>query len=781
LAIFEPAQEQVRQDAAAEAGLAFSTPALPLSRQYRLTKILIVLVLAGMIGMVWLSYRNLKATSASERWETHTWVVIQKLGNFISTLKDAETGQRGFIITGNRAYLAPYDASLAATSAQLAELRQLTADNPRQQQRLAALAPLVADRLEQLKTGIALRQAQGLAAASAAIMTDTGKNTMDQIRQLVEQGQAEEAQLLGSRVATREAVTRDTIESIVLSGTLGTLALALLLARLMVELSSRRQAETAQHGSEARYRSLFNSIEEGFCIIEMLFDADKKPIDYRFVEVNPAFERQTGLRNATGKRMRELAPAHEAHWFETYGQIALTGEPQRFVNEARAMQRWFDVYAFRFGEPAGARVAVLFSDITERKLAEEEVLRLNASLEARVRERTDELMRAETALRQSQKLEALGQLTGGVAHDFNNLLGVVSNSVHLLRSDRLGPEERLWTLDTIASTVKRGTKLTSQLLAFARRQPLLPEVFDVHLQVQGVVDFVHLLMGSQMRIRLEAGAQPAYFAEADINQFETALVNLCVNARDAMNAEGEILISVQPADSAPSALNGEHRAGHFIAISVADTGRGIAPDKLEAIFEPFYTTKEVGKGTGLGLSQVFGFAKQSGGEVEVQSQPGVGSVFTLYLTRAQFTPAPPAPKAPMRQHADGQGTSILVVEDNEALGRMTCSLLQALDYRATWAASPAQALELLEQDASRFDLVFSDVIMPGMNGIELGERVRQRHPGLPFVLASGYNPLMAEQARHGFELVRKPYTCEALVQVFQEAMAERALGRATPS
>ena len=402
----------------------------------------------------------------------------------------------------------------------------------------------------------------------------------------------------------------------------------------------------------------------------------------------------------------------------------------------------------------------------QRLLTELDLREMNQALE----QRTTELLRTETALRESQKLEALGQLTGGVAHDFNNLLAVISSSVELLRSDKIPVERHSLYLDMIFDTVGRAVKLTSQLLAFARRQPLSPEVFDVDRQVKSVVDLVRPLMGSQVQVDFEPFGESVCFAMADISQFETALVNLAVNARDAMNAKGFITLKVQAVDSIPAGPGHDCRVGEFIAISMADTGCGIAHDKLQAIFEPFYTTKEVGKGTGLGLSQVFGFTKQSGGEVEVRSVPGRGSVFTLYLGRAMpllsLQNATSLTKSGVQSHR----ISVLIVEDNQTLAQMTCEILDDLDYRTTWAASAEAALTLLAKDADRFDLMFSDVIMPGMGGIELGLLVRQHYPGLPVVLTSGHSAAMAEKGRHGFELIQKPYTSDALVRVFSKVI-----------
>ena len=401
--------------------------------------------------------------------------------------------------------------------------------------------------------------------------------------------------------------------------------------------------------------------------------------------------------------------------------------------------------------------------------------RLQAELDLRqthevLDHRTTELLHSENALRQSQKLDALGQLTGGVAHDVNNLLAVISASTDLLRSPGLAEDQRGQYLDRIFETVARAAKLTGQLLAFARQQPLKPEVFDANQQAQGVLDLVRPLLGTQVEIDLQGCEEQCCLAEADISQFETALVNLLVNARDAMDAKGRITVQVQQVDRIPGAPGLSPQPGDFVAISVGDTGCGMASDELEAIFEPFYTTKGVGKGTGLGLSQVFGFAKQSGGEIAVTSAPGQGAVFTLYLPRAEGAPAPHVRvRLPEQSNAQAPGAKVLMVEDNDILGEMTCEILGTLGYRAVWAAGAAAALALLGTDGGGFDLVFSDVIMPGMNGIELGLEVRRRYPGLPVVLTSGYNAVMANEGQYGFELVLKPYTRDTLTRAFGKA------------
>jgi PAS domain S-box-containing protein len=376
----------------------------------------------------------------------------------------------------------------------------------------------------------------------------------------------------------------------------------------------------------------------------------------------------------------------------------------------------------------------------------------------------------EEALRQAQKMEAVGQLTGGVAHDFNNLLTIIRSATDFLRRRELPEERRRRYVDAISDTTDRASRLTGQLLAFARRQPLAPVTFDVAAQIESIANLIRPLVGSRIRIEVDAASEKL-FASADVSQFETTLVNLAVNARDAMNGEGVLVISTHPVLEIESLSSIEARAGAFVAISIADTGTGIPPHQLQSIFEPFFTTKEVGRGTGLGLSQAIGFAKQSGGDIVVRSTVGEGSVFTLYLPRAQ----PPSATASVPQQtidpASGLGHRILVVEDNADVGNFSTELLQDLGYATEWARSADEALDLLAKDEFAFDLVFSDVIMPGMNGVELATIIRDSYPGLPVVLTSGYSGVLAENAHRGFELVQKPYSVEVLSRVLRRSIS----------
>ncbi len=413
------------------------------------------------------------------------------------------------------------------------------------------------------------------------------------------------------------------------------------------------------------------------------------------------------------------------------------------------------------------------ADLLERTISEEQqrqtalkLRELNDTLETRVQERTNALLAAEGQVRQMQKLEAIGQLTGGVAHDFNNLLTVIRSSAELLRRPSLPDEKRVRYLDAISDTADRAAKLTAQLLAFARRQALKPVTFDIGECVAGVTDMLGTVIGSRVRLTIETCVEPC-FVEADASQFETALVNMVVNARDAMDGEGDLVIRAYEAPFLPPLRGHGGHEGPFIAVSVTDTGGGMSPEVLSHIFEPFFTTKGVGKGTGLGLSQVFGFAKQSGGDVDVVSDVGQGATFTLYLPRVD-APAEADVQVVGEASSDVPG-AILIVEDNAEVGEFARQLLDDLGFKTCLATNAQRALAILEERAGDFDFVFSDVVMPGVSGLELGRRIRGRWPKLPVVLTSGYSQVLADDGHHGFPVLQKPYSVGELGRILRAA------------
>jgi len=384
-----------------------------------------------------------------------------------------------------------------------------------------------------------------------------------------------------------------------------------------------------------------------------------------------------------------------------------------------------------------------------------------------------ERRKAEEAFRQAQKMEAIGQLTGGVAHDFNNLLTVIRSSADLLRRRDLPPDRMRRYVDAISDTADRAAKLTGQLLTFARRQAISRQVFDVAAQLERIADMLKTVSGSAATFELEIAGRPLPI-EADVNQFETALVNLAANARDAMERGG--LLRIRAAVSPDNQGHQTPPDGGFVTVAVSDTGCGIPPERIDRIFEPFFTTKDVGRGTGLGLSQVYGFVQQSGGSVQVDSEVGHGTTLTL---RLPLSPKPITPNqvAAVSNTIAPERGNVLVVEDNVEVGEFSTQLLHDLGYRTVLVHNAEQALKLLDEKPDSFDLVLSDVVMPGLDGVALAREIRRRLPHLPVVLNSGYSHVLAGDGDHGFDLIHKPYSVEELSSVLRRAIASSAQAR----
>lgn len=371
-------------------------------------------------------------------------------------------------------------------------------------------------------------------------------------------------------------------------------------------------------------------------------------------------------------------------------------------------------------------------------------------------------VKAEDELRQAQKLEAVGQLTGGVAHDFNNLLMVISGGLNMLARSP-DEEKRDMLMMRMREAVERGANLTKQLLAFSRRHQLSPESIRLPDYFASMSDLLNRSLGVNVRVTVDAPADVAPVL-ADPNALQLAILNLAVNARDAMDHSGVVGIGAR--NGSPQDANAA-----CVSISVSDTGAGMTPEVRRRIFEPFFTTKETGKGSGLGLAQVHGFAEQSGGHIEVQSEVGVGTTFTLVLPRGESVPEAPAPPAAALEPAPPSGAGeALLVEDDDNVAALTEEMLGHLGWRVTRVASAEAALGAITNGLD-VGLVFSDVMMPGgRNGIELAQALRERHVDLPIVLASGYTEAVQRDAeRAGLLLLSKPFNLDTLAAAIEAA------------
>ena len=543
----------------------------------------------------------------------------------------------------------------------------------------------------------------------------------------------------------------------------------------MLDLSERQRAEAALRESERQFRTLFETIDEGFCVIEFL-DGPHGPLsDYVHVAANPAYTANAGIPDVVGQRVRDMVPQEADGWVETYRRVLLTGEPVRFERELVRTGRYLELAAFRVEPPERRQVAVLFQDVTKRHRAEQALRELNETLERRVADEVAERSRTEEALRQAQKMEAVGQLTGGIAHDFNNMLAVVIGSLDLLGRRFAASEPRAARyIESARDGARRAAQLTQRLLAFSRQQPLKPEAVDANRLVAGMSDLLRHSLGASVRLEtVQAGG--LWRSHADPNQLENVILNLAVNARDAMPDGGRLTI-----ETANCHLDEHYTAAHlglapgqYVMIAVTDTGAGMTPEVLAKAFDPFFTTKEVGRGTGLGLSQVYGFVKQSGGHVKIYSEHGQGTTVKVYLPRlVGDAEEPPAAEALASLPLGDAQEVVLVVEDEAAVRQFSVEALTELGYCVLEADGAAAALRLIDAHPE-IALLFTDVVMPEVNGRKLADEARRRRPALKVLFTTGYtrNAVVHNGVLDpGVQLLGKPFTVEALAARVREVL-----------
>ena len=379
---------------------------------------------------------------------------------------------------------------------------------------------------------------------------------------------------------------------------------------------------------------------------------------------------------------------------------------------------------------------------------------------------------AEVQLRQAQKMDALGKLTGGIAHDFNNLLQVIGGNLELLAADATRDERTRKRLETALQGVSRGTTLTFQLLAFARRQPLAPNVVNLGRLIRGIGDMLRQALGEAIDLETVV-AGGLWNTVVDPVQVETALLNLAINARDAMEGRGKLTIEAGNAylDDAYAARHAEVIPGRYVMVAVTDTGCGMSPDIIDKVFDPFFTTKPEGQGTGLGLSMVHGFIKQSGGHIKIYSEPDEGSTIRIYLPRTHQ--AEDLQVEPSAGPVAGGTETVLLVEDDEDVRATTADLLTDLGYRVLRAKDPDSAMAIIESGVA-IDLIFSDLVMPGvLRAPELVRRAQQKIPGIAALFTSGYSDnalLHGGRIEDGHELISKPYTRDALGRKLRQVL-----------
>jgi signal transduction histidine kinase/CheY-like chemotaxis protein len=463
----------------------------------------------------------------------------------------------------------------------------------------------------------------------------------------------------------------------------------------------------------------------------------------------------TALQPPGGNAIRVSAPVEKAG--QRIGTIY-------FDVDREAGARRFTRYSLMFVLALVAALVVTGLGIAQSQLREanrELTDRADALGQANelLEEQMEERAKAEEQLRQSQKMQALGQLTGGIAHDFNNLLTVIQGSADMLCRPELPDAKRLRFAKAIVQASSNAASLTSQLLSFARRQPLKPEHVEINTLLREMEDMIDRTIGERIQLALDLAADGCT-VEVDRGQLQSAILNIATNSHHAMPDGGTLTIR--------TAKVRREGNGPMVAIEVSDTGHGMDAETLDRAFEPFFTTKGTGKGTGLGLSQVYGFVTQSGGEASIESKPEQGTTIRLALPCVETDESVVSAAVKAGALAEQESSSILVVEDNAEVGAFAEALLSELGHKITRASSGEEALELARTD--HFDIVFSDVVMPGMGGLKLAEILAEEKPDLPVVLATGYSQDIADTGAGGRPVILKPYRLATLAEALSDAL-----------
>ena len=663
----------------------------------------------------------------------HTFEVIDTARALLSDTQDAETGQRGFIITGRASYLEPYRGAVAAIPERLAALRRLTADDAQQTKRVGELDLLLGTKLDELAHTIALSERDDWAAARAEILSDRGKVAMDGIRRTIGEIIAAESALLTEQVRRTDEAQSNTLYAAMAGLGLG--LSGLLVGGLILLQRNRRLRQTERQLSEqgALLQATLDNCRDGIAA----FDETGA-----LVAFNRFFFEQLDFPPELAERGRHLSSFQEIERTrpcQALSELARAGKADGDgYQQLRIGARDLEVY--RNPMPAGGFV-VSSLDITRR-------------------------LQAEAIVRQAQKMEAIGRLTGGIAHDFNNLVQVIGSNLELLARELPAEGAAMRWLRYAVAGADRGARLTAQLLAFARRQPLDPRVLNLGRVVRDLTDLLQRTLGEQIEVEaIVAGG--LWNAAVDRSQVESAILNLAINARDAMPDGGKLTLEVANAslDDAYAARHAEVTAGQYVMLAVSDTGTGMSPETATRVFEPFYTTKTEGRGTGLGLSQIYGFVKQSGGHIKIYSELGHGTTVKVYLPRSRSADEP-ASEGRVADVVGGTET-VLVVEDDAPVRHAVVELLTDLGYRVLKADNAASALAILDGGAA-VDLLFTDVVMPGKIAVrELANRAKERLPDIAVLYTSGYtkNAIIHDgRLDQSVLLLSKPYRRDDLAR-----------------
>jgi len=674
----------------------------------------------------------------------HTYQVMEVASRLQNDLQMAESAQRGYIIDRDPEYYSVYQAAAARMPGHVTAFRQITRDNPSQQQRADRLQSLVQGRIDLLAANLKLTATPNPDPDAVFTSLAQGRDQMNAVRREMAEAVAEEQRLLAERERERREVEKLEVAFAIGAGVL-TLGILLLAAALLVRNNiSLTAAERARANEAAILQATLETVREGI-----------------------AYFTSDGMLCAFNGRFFELLDLPR-----DLARLETRLPALRQIEEGRAVSA--NIFVAPGPEHTQETTHIVWAD---RELDIYKAPVATGGFIIGVVDQTDRL-RAEGMVRQSQKMEAVGHLTGGVAHDFNNLLQIISANLDLAvaGSTALADAKLRERLQNAIGAVARGSRLTGQLLAFARRQALEPRSVDMGRIIRDMSDMLRRTLGENIQVETVI-AGGLWNTLIDPHQVENTVLNLAINARDAMPEGGKLTLEVANAhlDDAYALSHSEVTPGQYVMLAVTDTGTGMTPEVMSRVFEPFFTTKPEGKGTGLGLAQAYGFTKQSGGHIKIYSELGHGTSIKLYLPRTRreadaLDRAPPA--------AEGGNEHILVVEDDEGVRAAVADMLGELGYKVSRADNAQSALAVLQTEKP--DLIFTDVVMPGnIPTREFTRRAQDMYPGLRVLYTSGYtqnaivhNGKLDDDAL----LLSKPYRKDELARKLRSVFSGTARG-----
>ncbi|NQW54527.1 MAG: response regulator [Rhodospirillales bacterium] len=696
---------------------------------------LAVLIAVGLM----LAYSHSKSAARQQRLVVANYDTMALMREMVIAVQDAEIGLRGYLLTGDVTSLEPYERARLRIESSMRQLEAAVASDPDTTRQFHEFRNVTAQKFDQLNATVGTYQVNGREAALSLDRTGAGRAMLGQVRLLGDALVEGQRLLLARRLtALRSEQEQADIAGLLIMGG----AFICLIVGIYIIVHSAGRLERSQYALAGRSRLLQATLES---LRDPIFVIDG---ERTVVAWNEAFAKlaQWEPGKQAPPTLDQLLSVRSPATRALLLQLGLGLTPSQGPAVVRVAHDGRDYEIYR-GEMSGGGAVVRCVDITEK-------------------------LNDEAALRQGQKMEATGQLTGGMAHDFNNILQVIRANLDLLKGEAGDNAAMISRVQSATAAADRGARLTQQLLAFARRQPLTPQPTNIAKLVGDLADLMRHSLGERIAIELNMADDP-WNARIDAGQLENAILNLSINARDAMPDGGTVRVGVSNAtlDRRYAALHPDVTPGPYVLVDVSDTGTGMPPEVAAQAFDPFFTTKDDGKGTGLGLSMVYGFVRQSNGHIRIDSAIGQGTSIKLYLPR---TEDPVVEEPPDPGSAVSGSERILVVEDSEDVRRAVVDMLTGWGYRVEAAEDPDVAAAILEKD-SAFDLLFTDIVMPGtITAVELAQLAQRLRPGIAVLLTSGFaRGLIPDHTRSGYPMIAKPYSSDALSAKLRSVLANR--------